>query len=125
GDKVVIEMLRFPSHAHSGEAVLTRVLGAKGEPGVDLLSIIHEFNLPDEFPPEVLHEAARQAELFDEADLRGRLDLTNETIVTIDPFDARDFDDAISLKRNEAGHWVLGVHIADVAHFVKRGSVLD
>ena len=125
GDKVVIEMLRFPSHAHSGEAVLTRVLGAKGEPGVDLLSIIHEFNLPDEFPPEVLHEAARQAELFDEADLRGRLDLTNETIVTIDPFDARDFDDAISLKRNEAGHWVLGVHIADVSHFVKRGSVLD
>ncbi len=125
GDKVVIEMLRFPSHAHSGEAVLTRVLGAKGEPGVDLLSIIHEFNLPDEFPHEVLHEAARQAELFDEADLRGRLDLTNETIVTIDPFDARDFDDAISLKRNEAGHWVLGVHIADVGHFVKRGSVLD
>mgnify|MGYP003390155725 CR=1 FL=1 len=125
GDKVVIEMLRFPSHAHSGEAVLTRVLGAKGEPGVDLLSIIHEFNLPDEFPPEVLHEAARQAELFEETDLRGRLDLTNDTIVTIDPFDARDFDDAISLKRNEAGHWVLGVHIADVGHFVKRGSVLD
>lgn len=125
GDKVVIEMLRFPSHAHSGEAVLTRVLGAKGEPGVDLLSIIHEFNLPDEFPSDVHHEASKQAELFDENDLRGRLDLTNETIVTIDPFDARDFDDAISLKRNEAGHWVLGVHIADVAHFVKRGSVLD
>ncbi len=125
GDKVVIEMLRFPSHAHSGEAVLTRVLGAKGEPGVDLLSIIHEFNLPDEFPPEVLHEASKQAELFDETDLRGRLDLTNETIVTIDPFDARDFDDAISLKRNEVGHWVLGVHIADVGHFVKRGGLLD
>ena len=125
GDKVVIEMLRFPSHAQSGEAVLTRVLGAKGEPGVDLLSIIHEFNLPDEFPTEVLHEAARQTELFDEADLRGRLDLTNETILTIDPFDARDFDDAISLKRNEVGHWVLGVHIADVAHFVRLGSVLD
>jgi ribonuclease R len=125
GDKVVIEMLRFPSHAHSGEAVLTRVLGAKGEPGVDLLSIIHEFNLPDEFPPEVLHEASQQAERFEEHDLRGRLDLTNETIVTIDPWDARDFDDAISLKRNEAGHWVLGVHIADVGHFVKRGSLLD
>ncbi|MFM9961073.1 MAG: ribonuclease R family protein [Planctomycetaceae bacterium] len=125
GDKVVIEMLRFPSHAQSGEAVLTRVLGAKGEPGVDLLSIVHEFNLPDEFPPEVLREASHQAEHFDETDLRGRLDLTNETILTIDPFDARDFDDAISLKRNEVGHWVLGVHIADVGHFVKRGSVLD
>ena len=125
GDKVVIEMLRFPTHTHSGEAVLSRVLGAKGEPGVDLLSIIHEFNLPDEFPPDVMHEASKQAEHFDETDLRGRLDLTNETIVTIDPFDARDFDDAISLKRNEAGHWVLGVHIADVGHFVKRGSLLD
>ncbi len=125
GDKVVIEMLRFPSHSQSGEAVLTRVLGPKGDPGVDLQSIVHEFNLPDEFPPEVLAEAARQAERFDEADLRGRLDLTNETILTIDPFDARDFDDAISLKRNEVGHWVLGVHIADVGHFVRSGSVLD
>lgn len=125
GDKVVIEMLRFPTHTHPGEAVLTRVLGPKGDPGVDLLSIIHEFNLPDEFPPDVLHEASKQAEHFDENDLRGRLDLTNETIVTIDPADARDFDDAISLKRNEAGHWVLGVHIADVAHFVKRGGALD
>ena len=125
GDKVVIEMLRFPTHTQSGEAVLSRVLGAKGEPGVDLLSIIHEFNLPDEFPADVMHEASKQAEHFDETDLRGRLDLTNETIVTIDPFDARDFDDAISLKRNEAGHWVLGVHIADVGHFVKRGSLLD
>ncbi len=125
GDKVVIEMLRFPSHSQSGEAVLTRVLGPKGDPGVDLQSIVHEFNLPDEFPPEVLAEAARQAERFDETDLRGRLDLTNETILTIDPFDARDFDDAISLKRNEVGHWVLGVHIADVGHFVRSGSVLD
>lgn len=125
GDKVVIEMLRFPTHSQSGEAVLTSVLGPKGEPGVDLLSIIHEYNLPNEFPPDVLSEAARQAEHFDEADLRGRLDLTHETIVTIDPVDARDFDDAISLKRNEAGHWVLGVHIADVGHFVKSGSLLD
>lgn len=125
GDKVVIEVLRFPSHARPGEAVLTRVLGAKGEPGVDLLSIIHEFGLPDEFSADVLREASRDAERFDEHDLRGRVDLTNDTIVTIDPIDARDFDDAISLKRNEAGHWVLGVHIADVAHFVRPGSALD
>lgn len=125
GDKVVIEMLRFPTHAHGGEGVLTQVLGAKGEPGVDLQMILHEYALPDEFPPEVLHEASKQAERFDETDLRGRLDLTNETIITIDPHDARDFDDAISLTKNEAGHWVLGVHIADVAHFVQAGSQLD
>ncbi len=125
GDKVVIEMLRFPTHAHGGEGVLTQVLGAKGEPGVDLQTILHEYGLPDEFPPEVLHEASKQAERFDESDLRGRLDLTQETIVTIDPHDARDFDDAISLTKNETGHWVLGVHIADVAHFVRPGSQLD
>ena len=125
GDKVVIEMLRFPTHAHGGEGVLTQVLGAKGEPGIDLLTIIHEYALPDEFPHEVLHDASQQAEQFDETDLRGRLDLTQDTIVTIDPADARDFDDAISLTKNEAGHWLLGVHIADVAHFVPTGSQLD
>ncbi len=125
GDKVVIEMLRFPTQTRGGEAVLMRVLGAKGDPGVDLLTIIHEYGLPDRFPDEVLDEARRQAERFDESDLSRRLDLTHETIITIDPVDARDFDDAISLTKNEAGHWVLGVHIADVAHFVKAGGTLD
>jgi ribonuclease R len=125
GDKVVFEMVRFPSHARGGEGVLTKVLGPRGEPGVDTLSIIHEFGLPDDFPEEV-HSAARaQAEAFSEDDLHGRLDLTTETIVTIDPVDARDFDDAISLTRSENGNWQLGVHIADVAHFVRHGSALD
>lgn len=125
GDKVVLEMVRFPEGHHAGEAVITRVLGPHGEPGVDTLSIIHEFGLRDEFPEEVLEDARRQAQAFDENDLRGRLDLTGETIITIDPVDARDFDDAISLTREENGHWRLGVHIADVAHFVKPGSPLD
>lgn len=125
GDKVVFEMVRFPSHALGGEGVLTNVLGPRGQPGVDTLSIIHEFGLPDEFPEDVLAEARVQAELFREDELAGRLDLTAETIVTIDPVDARDFDDAISLSRSENGHWHLGVHIADVAHFVRLGSVLD
>jgi ribonuclease R len=125
GDKVVVDMIRFPSHSQSGEAVLTKILGARGEPGVDLLAIIHEFGLPDEFPEEVLAEARDQAAAFDEADLGDRLDLTGETIVTIDPIDARDFDDAISLQKIEKGHWLLGVHIADVAHFVREGSKLD
>lgn len=124
-DKVVIEMLRFPSHRQTGEAVLTQVLGQRGQPGVDTSSIIYEFGLPDEFPPEVLDEAREQASQFDEANLGGRRDLTGETIITIDPVDARDFDDAISLTRSEEGHWHLGVHIADVAHFVTPGSQLD
>ena len=125
GDKVVIEVLRFPTHAKAGEAVLVRVLGPSGAPEVDTLSIIHEFNLPTEFPEEVLAEAARIAGEFDEDELQGRRDLTGETIITIDPIDARDFDDAISLSRSDDGHWHLGVHIADVAHFVKPGSELD
>lgn len=124
-DKVVIEMLRFPSHAREGEAVVTKVLGARGAPGVDTQSIIHEFSLPDEFSEEVLQSAHLQAEQFDETNLAGRHDLTGQTIVTIDPADARDFDDAISLELNARGHWVLGVHIADVAHFVPVDSPLD
>ena len=125
GDKVVVEMVRFPSHFRHGEAVLTSVLGPRGQPGVDTLSIIHEFGIPDEFPPEVLAAAREQAEQFDEENLGDRRDLTGETIVTIDPVDARDFDDAISLTQSDDGHWHLGVHIADVAHFVQPGSVLD
>ena len=124
-DKVVIEMLRFPSHSQVGEAVLTQVLGQRGQPGVDTLSIIHEFGLRDEFPEEVLTEARLQASQFDETNLAGRLDLTGDTIITIDPVDARDFDDAISLQRSADGHWHLGVHIADVSHFVPVGSALD
>ena len=125
GDKVVFEMVRFPSHQRGGEGVLTKVLGPRGEAGVDTLSIMHEFGLPDDFPEEVHAEARLQAEKFNEDDLEGRLDLTGETIVTIDPVDARDFDDAISLTRSDDGHWHLGVHIADVAHFVRPGTDLD
>src|SRR5690606_32276455 len=111
------EMLRFPTHALAGEAVLTKVLGPAGEPEVDTLSIIHEFGLPQEFSEEALREAAEIAREFDETDLAGRLDLTGETIITIDPVDARDFDVAISLTRS-VWHWRLGLHIAEVGHFV-------
>ncbi len=125
GDKVVIEMVRFPSGQDNGEAVLTDVLGARGEPGVDTQMILHEFMIRQEFPEEVLDDARDQASQFDENDLTDRDDLTANTIITIDPVDARDFDDAISLEKIENGHWRLGVHIADVAHFVPVGSKLD
>jgi ribonuclease R len=123
-DKVVFEMVRFPSHFQDGEGVITEVLGAKGDPGVDTASVIHEFNLPGEFPEEVLEAARDQAEKFDES-THGRLDLTGETIITIDPVDARDFDDAVSVEKLENGYWRLGVHIADVSHFVKQKTALD
>jgi ribonuclease R len=124
GDKVVIEMVRFPTHVHPGEAVIIEVLGPRGAPGVDTLSILREFGLPEEFPEDVLEAARHEAERFD-GSLGNRLDLTGETIITIDPIDARDFDDAVSLTRLENGHWRLGVHIADVAHFVRARSALD
>jgi ribonuclease R len=124
-DKVVIEMVRFPSHIREGEGVIVEVLGAKGQPGVDTMSIIYEFNLPGEFDDDVLAESRKRAEQFDESIGRGRRDLTNLTIVTIDPVDARDFDDAISLERLDNGHWLLGVHIADVSHFVEPKTPLD
>jgi ribonuclease R len=124
-DKVVFEMVRFPTHTHDGEGVITEVLGARGGPGVDTLSIIREYNLPVAFAEDALEAARQEADRFDENDLSGRLDLTAETIITIDPVDARDFDDAISLRREPNGHWTLGVHIADVSHFVRPGTPLD
>ena len=124
-DKVVFEMVRFPSPVHDGEGVITEVLGSRGKPGVDTLSIIREFDLPEEFPEDVLEDAHGQADAFDETIGPGRLDLTAETVLTIGPADARDFDDAISLTRMDNGHWRLGVHIADVSHFVQPKSPLD
>ncbi len=124
-DKVVIEMLRFPSPNRAGEAVLTEVLGHRGDPGIDTMTVIHSMGLPYEFPEAVHDDARRQADAFDDTNLKGRTDLTGETIITIDPVDARDFDDAISLSRSKDGHWHLAVHIADVAHFVPPGSRLD
>jgi ribonuclease R len=124
GDKVVIEMLRFPTHFHRGEGVVVEVLGARGAPGVDTRSIMREFNLPEHFPVDVMDNARAQGAIFDES-IGDRLDLTGETIITIDPKDARDFDDAISLERLDNGHWRLGVHIADVSHFVPPASPLD
>ncbi len=124
-DKVVMEMIRFPSQYQDGEGVITEVLGPRGTPGVDTLSIIREFGLPEEFAADALEEARLEAEKFDESIGPGRTDLTGEVIITIDPVDARDFDDAISLVRIERGHWRLGVHIADVSHFVRPRTALD
>jgi ribonuclease R len=125
-DKVVVEMLRFPSAEDRGEGVIVEVLGTHGAPGVDTLSVIRAFGLPDAFPKETLDEARDVAAHFDEHDLNGRDNLTRTLTVTIDPADARDHDDAVSLERDpKTGHWLLGVHIADVSHFAPLGSALD
>jgi ribonuclease R len=124
-DKVVIEMVRFPSHAHWGEGVITEVLGDRGAPGVDTMLVVREFDLPQAFADDALGAARREADRFDGTIGKGRLDLTHLAVVTIDPVDARDFDDAISLEQIDNDHWRLGVHIADVAHFVRPKTPLD
>ena len=125
GDKVALEMVRYPTPESGGEGVITEVLGPRGQPGVDTLAVIRAYNIPDRFDDEVLQEAREQARKFDDGDLGTRLDLRDELTVTIDPATARDFDDAISLSRDDRGFWHLGVHIADVSHFVRAGSALD
>ncbi|MCI0378228.1 MAG: ribonuclease R [Gemmataceae bacterium] len=125
-DKVVFEMLRFPTPEDRGEGVITEILGPRGQPGVDTLSIIRGFGLPDGFAEDALAEARAAAANFNEKDLGGREDFTGWTTVTIDPVDAHDFDDAVSLTQDpKSKHWLLGVHIADVGHFVPPGSALD
>jgi ribonuclease R len=125
-DKVQIDMLRFPTATERGEAVISEVFGPLSKPGVDLISVIRAFGIPDEFPEEALAEARAQADAFNENDRQGRTDFTSETIVTIDPVDAKDFDDAVSVTIDpETMHWVLTVHIADVGHFCKLGGHLD
>jgi len=126
GDQVVVEIVTYPAPGRPARGVIVEVLGKRGDPDVDVLSVIRQYHLPDEFSQETLQEARRIVRDFDvEAELPDRLDLRSETIITIDPADARDFDDAISLKRLKDGTWELGVHIADVSRFVIEGGPLD
>lgn len=126
GDKVVVELVKFPDGLQVGEGVIMEVLGSSKNPAVDTLAVMHQFGLVDQFPDEVIEQARAQADAFVEGQIPAdRRDLTKVPTLTIDPFDARDFDDAISLSRNDKGNWELMVHIADVAHFVPIGSPLD
>jgi ribonuclease R len=125
GDKVALEIVRYPTPYLEGEGVLTEILGRRGQPGVDTLCVIRAFNIPDTFEEAALEEARERAKSYRPDELGGRLDFRQLLTVTIDPATAHDFDDAISLSRDEQGHWSLGVHIADVSHFVRSGSALD
>jgi len=124
-DKVVFEVLKYSVRGEPGQAVIVEVLGPRGAPGVDTLAVIRQFALPDEFPEAVQQEASGAAERMNDEALTGRRDFTAETVITIDPIDARDFDDAISLSENADETFALGVHIADVSYFVPPGSALD
>ncbi len=125
-DKVIVELVRFPDAFHVGEGVILKVLGSSKNPAVDTMAVMHQFGLPETYPEAALEVARHQADLFDDQVIpEGRTDLRLVPTLTIDPVDARDFDDAISLSKNEKGNWELQVHIADVSHFVPLGSALD
>ena len=124
GEKVVASLDRWESRHNNPEGKILEVLGAADAPGVDMLSIIRKHQLPVEFPHEVLSEAAKYESTITRDDLEGREDLRDRVIITIDPDDARDFDDAIEVQRTETG-WEVSIHIADVAHYVQPHSALD
>jgi len=124
GDKVVVRLEPWESRHVNPEGRIIEVLGPASAPGIDVLSIIRKYHLPAEFPKDVLDQADQISERIDARQLEGREDLRNDFIVTIDPDDARDFDDAIQVEKTNSG-WRLGVHIADVAAYVEPGSALD
>src|SRR5436305_4329849 len=125
GDKVVVRLDSWTSRHVNPEGEIIEVLGPASAPGVDMLSIIRKYHLPTEFPPDVLEQVAGVPETVDAQQLLGREDLRKKFIITIDPDDARDFDDAIDVEKLPHGGWWLGVHIADVAAYVEPGSALD
>ncbi len=125
GDKVVVRLEAWESRHVNPDGEIIEVLGPASALGVDMLSIIRKYHLPTEFPRDVLEQADRISEKIDARQLDGREDLRNEFVVTIDPDDARDFDDAIHVEKIANGGWHLGVHIADVAAYVEPGGALD
>ena len=125
GDKVVVRLDDWQSRHVNPEGEIIEVLGPASAPGIDVLSIVRKYHLPTEFPSEVLEQAKSIPENVDARQISGREDLRNQFIVTIDPDDARDFDDAINVEKLPNGGWQLGVHIADVAAYVEPGSALD
>jgi ribonuclease R len=125
GDKVVVELREWASRHTNPEGEIVEVLGAPDAEGVDMLSVLRQYELPLHFPKPVLDAAHAIGSTVNAKDFAGRVDCRSQRVVTIDPDDAKDFDDAICLEPAENQHWRLWVHIADVSHYVKPGSPLD
>jgi ribonuclease R len=124
-DKVVVEILSYPSENVLARGVIIEVLGRSGQYETEILAIVRQYHLPGEFEAECLEQARSGAASFTGERAGEREDIADKTIVTIDPPDAKDFDDAISLETDARGNSVLGVHIADVSHFIPQDSPLD
>lgn len=127
GSIVMVELTHYPekNYATSLEGIVKQVIGHKNDPGMDILSIVVSNGIPTKFPDDVLAEADQVPDTIDEKDLVGRRDLREQLIVTIDGEDAKDLDDAVTVKKLANGNYFLGVHIADVSNYVTEGSQLD
>lgn len=125
GHKVVVELTSYGDETHKPEGRVVETLGHVNDPGVDIMSIVRSYELPVEFGEKVMNQAARVPDEVQEADKKGRLDLRDLQMVTIDGEDAKDLDDAVSLSVDEGGLYHLGVHIADVTNYVQENSALD
>lgn len=125
GHKVVVKLTSYPEGRVSAEGEVIEILGHKNDPGVDILSVIHKYGLPMEFPEEVMEQANAVSDTIEESEIGSRRDLRNDVLVTIDGADAKDLDDAVTVSKLENGNYKLGVHIADVSHYVKEGSPID
>jgi ribonuclease R len=125
GDKVVVRLEAWESRHVNPEGEIIEVLGAATAPGIDMLSIIRKYDLPTAFPKSVIDESNRIPQSVEQKLIQGREDLRYKFIITIDPDDARDFDDAVDVEKIDQGGWRLGVHIADVSAYVTPGSALD
>jgi ribonuclease R len=124
GDKVVVHLEAWASRHVNPEGKITEVLGETGRPGVDMLAIIRKHRLPEKFPQEVIREARTRSTQNPSDELSSREDHRQDFVLTIDPDDARDFDDAICVERSRSG-WQVAVHIADVSHYVRPKTALD
>lgn len=125
GMKVVVRITKWPEGRRSPEGEIIEVLGYKGEPGIDVKSILRSYDIPETFPKEVLKEAEELPEEIPEKEKKRRVDLTKLKFVTIDGEDAKDLDDAVYVERLPNGNYLLYVSIADVSHYVKEGTNLD
>jgi ribonuclease R len=125
GHKVLVEMQKWDTDHLNPEGKILEIIGFPGEPGVDVTAVAYSFNIPVRFPEEVEKEAGRIEEKITADEIKKRTDLRELVTFTIDPQDARDYDDAISLEKLENGNLLLGVHIADVSYYVAENSKLD
>ncbi|KAA8675468.1 ribonuclease R [Clostridium sp. HV4-5-A1G] len=125
GDIVTVQVTKWSDNRRNPEGKIIDILGKRGEKGIDILTIIKKNNLPEEFPAKVLSYAENIPVEIPKSEYKRRVDLRNVITVTIDGEDAKDLDDAVSLRKLENGNYYLGVHIADVSHYVNEKSPLD